>query len=182
MAKLASTTYGDALFALALEENKLDEFLEEAMAVNQALVDNQELSKLLNHPKIVKDEKVRMVESIFTGMMSMDMVGFLTIIVSKGRHNEIKAILEYFIKKVKKHKKIGTAYVSSAIELDDVQKASVQQRLLEVTQYVSFEIYYKVDKRLIGGMVIRIDDRVVDSSIKTQIENMSKSLMKIQLS
>ena len=55
--------------------------------------------------------------------------------------------------------------MTSAMELSDAQKAAVEKRLLETTKYVKFEMHYDVDSELIGGMVIRIGDRVVDSSV-----------------
>ena len=77
--------------------------------------------------------------------------------------------------------KIGIAYVSTAKPLTDEQKKAVAGKLLETTGYVDFQMHYSVDESLIGGMVIRIGDRVVDSSIKHKIDELSRSLMKIQL-
>jgi len=57
----------------------------------------------------------------------------------------------------------------------------VEKRLLETTKYVKFEMHYDVDSELIGGMVIRVGDRVVDSSIRTKLEDMKKQLLNIQL-
>lgn len=181
MAKLVSKTYGDALFELAIEENSLDSIAKEAEAVLDAFAETDELSKLLNHPKVTREEKIRIIESIFKGRFSDTIVGFLVIITQKGRYNEIPAIFQYFLGQVMEYKNIGTAKVTSAAALTDAQKAAVEKRLLEVTKYVKFNMDYEVDPSLIGGMVIRIGDRVVDSSIRTQIENMAKDLMKIQL-
>ena len=99
-------------------------------------------------------------------------------VVEKGHINSIVSILNYFIKQVKKAKNIGVASVTSAVSLTDSQKADIEKRLIETTHYDSMEIEYKVDKSLIGGLVIRIEDRVVDSSIKTKLEGMSKALAK----
>jgi F-type H+-transporting ATPase subunit delta len=65
--------------------------------------------------------------------------------------------------------------------LSDAQKAAVEKRLLETTKYVEFEIHYRVDAAVIGGMVIRIGDRVVDSTIKTKLHDLTRELTKIQL-
>ena len=62
MAKLVSKTYGDALFAVALEENRMDEFFEAVKVVADILRTNDEFCKLMNHPKITKEEKVKIVE------------------------------------------------------------------------------------------------------------------------
>ena len=67
------------------------------------------------------------------------------------------------------------------MELSENQKKAVLQRLLDTTDYVSFEMHYQVEPALIGGMVIRIRDRVVDSSIRTKLQKLSSELTKIQL-
>lgn len=181
MAKLISKTYGEALFELAVEENKIDAFLEEVIAVQKALQDNPELYKLLNHPKISKEEKTKVMENIFKGRISDEVTGFLTLIISKERSKELDAILQYFIQRVKEEKGIGTAYVSTAVPLNEIQKAQVEEKLLATTSYQKMEMIYTVDESLIGGMVIRIKDRVVDSSIKTKLSEIKKQLYKIQL-
>lgn len=181
MAKLVSKTYGDALFELALENDTVDTLYEEAMAVDEVFLGNDELIKLLNHPKIDKDKKIQIIEEIFKGKVSDDMTGFLTVIVRKDRYNDIDNIMKCFIDEVREYKKIGVAYVTSAIELSDKQKKDVEKRLLDTTQYEVFDMNYTVDERVIGGMIIRIGDRVVDSTIKSKIEKMSRELLKIQL-
>lgn len=181
MAKLVKATYGDALFELAVEENKTDELFEEACAVLGTFEENQELIKFLNHPKIEKNKKCEVIENIFANFVSKDMVGFLTIIVDKGRYNDISAILSYFVDKVKEYKRIGVAYVTSSVELSDEQKKKIEEKLLKTTTYLSFEMNYNVDAAIIGGMIIRIGDRVVDSSIRTKLSDLSRELLKIQL-
>ena len=181
MAKLVSKTYGDALFELALEENHLAEILDDVTAAVQALNENPDLSRLMNHPKIDKEEKVKLMEDIFKGQVSDELVGLMRMIVEKDHYKEMMNVFTYFIDRVKEYKNIGTAYVTSAVELTDEQKAAVEKRLLETTKYVEFEMHYDVDAGLIGGMVIRIKDRVVDSSIKTKLYDLTRELSKIQL-
>ena len=71
--------------------------------------------------------------------------------------------------------------IINSTELSDAQKAAVEKRLLETTKYVKFEMHYDVDSELIGGMVIRIGDRVVDSSVRTKLYDLTRELSKIQL-
>ena len=182
MAKLVSKTYGEALFELAMEESKLDVFLEEVKAVLLTLEQNPEFSKLMNHPKIDKDEKLAVIENVFGGRIDKELVGFLRLIVAKDRYDEIEGILGYFLDQVKAEKGIGVASVKSAGPLTDAQKKAVEERLLETTQFTQMEMTYEVDEALLGGLVIRIGDRVVDSSIQTKLNELKKQLMKIQLS
>lgn len=181
MAKVAAKIYGEALFQLALEENKLDTFMEEVAFVKEAFAENKDLIKLLNHPQISKEEKVKVIESIFKGRICDDVTGVLVLIVEKGRAFEIEGILSDFLTKVREYKKIGVAYVTSAVPLTEEQKQKIEQKLLATTDYVNYEMNFSVDASLIGGMVIRIGDRVVDSSIKTKLYHMAQNLSKVSL-
>lgn len=176
MAKLVSKTYGEALFDLAVEENKLDLITEEIRLVKEVLENNEDLIKLLNHPKISREEKITVVENVFKGKLSDEVVGFLVIIVDKGRYNDLTTIFEYFLSKVLEYRNIGVAFVTSAIPLSEEQKEQVERKLLATTKYQQFEMNYTVDESIIGGLIIRIGDRVVDSSIKNQLRNMAKAL------
>ncbi len=161
MAKLISKTYGDALFEVAAEENKLESHLKEVEAVLDVLKENEEYINIIGYPRIPIEEKKTMIESAFKGKVSDDMVGFLT---------------------VHEAEKIGTAEITSAIELSEAQKKAVEDKLLTTTAYKKIIAKYSVDKSLIGGMVIRIGDRIVDSSVKTKLETMARDLSRVRLS
>jgi F-type H+-transporting ATPase subunit delta len=181
MAKLVSKTYGDALFELAVEEESLDSMMEEVRAVAQALQENKDLNTLMNHPKIDKEKKIQLIEDIFSGHVSGELVGLMRMIVEKDHYKELPDVFTYFIDRVKEYRNIGTAYVTSAMELTAAQKKAVEKRLLATTKYVQFEMHYDVDAGLIGGMVIRIGDRVVDSSIRSKLYSLTRELSQIQL-
>jgi F-type H+-transporting ATPase subunit delta len=181
MAKLVSGTYGEALFELAVEEKKEDLFLEEAKAVKQLLKENPEFSALLNHPKISKEEKIEVLEAVFSKGFSAELTGFFVLILQKDRYGEIDGILDFFIDKMKDYKGIGTAYVTTAVSLRDNQRKEIENKLLQTTSYKEMEIHYAEDAKLIGGMIIRIGDRVVDSSIRTKLDRLTKELSDLQI-
>ena len=182
MAKIVSKVYGDALFELALEKQSVTALYEEAEALRKIFRDNGELMQLLTHPKISKEEKEAAVKAIFDGRVSDDMAGFLVLVVDKGRADELDAVLGYFLSVVKEYKKIGVVDVASAVELTDAQKEKLCEKLLATTDYATLEVNYRVDAALIGGLVVRIGDRVVDSSIRTKLSHLEKQLQRIQLS
>ena len=181
MAKLVSNVYGDALFELAMEQNRLDNYLEESRGILTVLQENPQFGQVMNHPKIIKEEKMQMIEDVFHGRVSDELVGLMRMIVEKDHFPQMGAVLEYFISRAMQEKNIGIAHVTTPMELSDAQKAQIEKRLLETTQFVSFEMDYVVDADLIGGMVIRIGDRVVDSSVRTKLAQLSRELSKIQL-
>lgn len=181
MAKLVSNTYGEALFELAVEEGKEDEFLSEVSSLKDIIDSNPEFSKLMNHPKILKEEKLQVLDNVFKGRISSELLGFLNLVITKDRYDSINEILDYFVDEVKKLKGIGVAYVTTAMELSDSHKQSVESRLLETTSYKKMEMHYEVDESLIGGMVIRIGDRVVDSSVQTKLNKLQRELLALQV-
>lgn len=181
MAKLVSKTYGDALFELAVTENLTDSLLEEIQMVQTVLKENEDFEKILMHPEISKSEKIQVIENVFKGQTSDALTGFLRIVVTKGRYKDLPDIFAYFIARVKEYKKIGVAVVTSAILLGDEQKQKIEKKLLATTSYETMEIEYKVDESLIGGLMIRIGDRIVDSTIKSKLTSLTASLMKISL-
>ena len=157
------------MFELALESNQIDELYGEAKQLLKIVQKNEDLAKMMNHPKIVIEEKQKIVEDVFRDRASREMIGLMVMIIAKGHFNEFDGVLKYFIAQVKEHKKIGTAYITSAMELSLAQKDSVRRKLLETTDYVQFDLIYDIDPSLIGGVVIRIGDRVVDGSVKSKL-------------
>lgn len=176
MAKQVNSTYGDALFDLAVEENQVDSILEELTGLLQVMNENEELIRLLTHPEVLKDNKLKMLQNIFQGRVSDAVMGTLLIVVKNDRSSELPDICQYVIDRMKEYKKIGIAYVTSAVELSPEQKTKIENKLIATTAYETMEIHYTVDSSLIGGLIIRMEDRVVDSSIKRQLERMSAAL------
>lgn len=165
----------------ASEENRMDEFFEAAKAVEEILRTNGDLGELMNHPKIIKENKVQIVEETFGERIPKEMLGLMVLMIMKGRANDMLSVFRYFIGLVKEEKKIGTADITTAFALNREQKANVEQRLLETTKYESLETNYLVDESLIGGMRIRIGDRVVDSTIKSRLQDLTRELRNIQV-
>lgn len=182
MAKVVAKTYGDALFELALEEDRLEELSQELNELMEIFRENPELAKLMTHPKIEKGEKCQVMEEILRGRVSDSLAGFLDVIIRKDRYGDLPAIHDYFIRRVKEYRNVGTAYVTSALPLREEQKEQVEKRLLELTGHDVMDMNFSVDSALIGGMVIRIGDRVVDGSVRTKLNRLSRELSKIQIS
>ncbi len=169
------------MFAVASEEGRMDEFFEAAVGLMEILRTNEDFGKLMSHPKIMQEDKVKIIEETFDGRIPKEMLGLMTLMVTKGRENDFLAVFDYFVSLVKEEKKIGKADVKTAIPLSDKQKVAIEEKLLATTKYESFEMNYEVDASLIGGMIVRIGDRVIDSSIQTKLNSLSRELRSIQV-
>jgi len=182
MAKLISKTYGDALFDAVMEQNKVEEVLSDVKELKKVLKNSPDLKDYLNNTSVPEEHKTEAVAELFEGRADDITVGFLMTVIRKGRFGEIDKTLDYFIERVKEYKKIGVAYVTSAVSLNEDEKKQIEQKLLSVTDYSEFEINYTIDPAIIGGLVIRIKDRVFDNSIKNRLDDLSGQLMRIHLS
>lgn len=176
MAKLVSKVYGDAYVSVVSEKNNLIDALEEIKSVKNILLENVEIIELLDSPKMDDEEKIDFIKGIFENHISVDSMGFLLTIIEKKRQAELLPILDYVIDCVKELLLIGKATVTTALSLDDSKKERIVDELLKSSHYKSLEAEYVVDESIIGGIVIRIGDRVVDSSVKTRIDKMRKML------
>ena len=181
MAKSAITTYGEALFQIACESSSCIEMLKEVTELKNVVDANPELKELMSNPRFSKEEHLGILEKVFKGKIDEKLFSFLELLTVKGRYGYLDEILDYFILRVKEYLHIGQAKVTSAIAIDDEMKKRIKDKLLSTTDYKEIEIEYETDPSLIGGMVIRIKDRIVDNSVKTKLENITRDLHKIQI-
>lgn len=180
MARLAEEVYGEALFLLARESGQIDERQKEAEGIRKALAEEKEFMQWMTRQGVEQEDKEAVLIQIFSKTVSEEMCRFLQLVVRKDHFKEIDGILSCFLIKVKEYKRIGVVFVTTAAELSERQKKALKQRLLETTDYLSLELHITIDPSLIGGMVIRIGDRIVDGSVKTRLTKLSAELSKIQ--
>lgn len=180
MAKLVEERYAQALFLAARESGQIDTYQKEVEALLNIFEEEKELMQFLLHPGVEKEEKEAVLTGVFSGRIADDMLCFLELVAEKGHWDEVERILKEFLDKVKEFEKIGVVYVQTAAELDEEQRAALKKRILETTDYRSVELHITVDPDLIGGIIVRIKDRVCDGSIRTRLETLSRELSKIQ--
>ena len=181
MARLVSKVYGEALFDFAKESGALDQMYESALDIINVFNANGEVHDFLLNPKVTDDQKVEFLNSVFSKLNNQKILEFLAIIVKKGRQKDIVPILKHFTHLTLKDKNIGEATVFSAKELTSAQKESLEQKLINTTSFDKFIVSYNVDESLIAGLKIKIDDKVIDTTYKTKIFDISKSLRGLKL-
>ena len=182
MAKVISKVYGDALFSLALENDKLDTIWEEVRMTRQILSENPTFVKTICHPEITKQDQIKLLDDAFKGKVSDEVMGFFHVLADKKRLKELDAVLEYFDRSAKEYKKIGVVYVTVPMELTKAQQDKIRERILEVSSYETLEMHVETDASLLGGMVIRIGDEILDNSIRSKMEHMARKFNQIKLS
>ncbi|MDO4293677.1 MAG: ATP synthase F1 subunit delta [Eubacteriales bacterium] len=181
MAKLVSQVYGEALFDLGVEAGLLDALSGELDGVCGIFRENPDFGTLLRDPELDKDEKKSVFDRVFEGRISRELTGFLHLLLEKDRFGELFSVRDDFEKRRLAFHKIGVVHVTSAQALSEEQKEKLRQRLLATTAFEELQIHYREEEALIGGLQIRIGDRVVDSSIRSSLARMKESLMRVSL-
>ena len=166
--------YATALFDLALKNGKLDEFYDQAVFLRNALGD-AECQQIITHPHISSKEKHDFFGSIFKDNIHDDLLGFLYLVVDKNRENYLLSSLTSFVNMTKSYKNQATAYVTSAVLLNEKQLASLTSMLSKKTGK-QVEVITRVDPSLIGGLYIYVDGYLIDQTIKKQLKEMKNNL------
>ena len=170
------------MFSLALENDKLDTIWEEVRMTRQILSENPTFVKTICHPEITKQDQIKLLDDAFKGKVSDEVMGFFHVLADKKRLKELDAVLEYFDRSAKEYKKIGVVYVTVPMELTKAQQDKIRERILEVSSYETLEMHVETEASLLGGMVIRIGDEILDNSIRSKMEHMARKINQIKLS
>lgn len=181
MEKIVARRYGEALFAVAKEKEQIEEVKKDVVELLALLQEDDQLLQYLDHPKIKREDKQETIEKLFTDKLSKDLIGLMVLLLKKARQGYLVSILEYYLEEYKRHNKLATVYVQSAVELNDDQKNKLQQSI-EKSRQEKVDIIYECDAQLIGGLVIRIGDNVIDNSIRGKLDDLTRSLKQYQLS
>ena len=173
MARLSSR-YATALFDLSIEGGKLNESLNQAIYLRDALKDER-CQKLLTHPRISAAEKRSFFDDIFKQHINPDLLGFLHLTVDKNREAFIVPVLSDFINMGNDYLRKTTALVTSAVPLRSDQVSALAALLSKKTnKHVTIE--QKIDPSIIGGLHIQVDGYFIDRTVKTRLQDIKVSL------
>lgn len=168
--------YALALFSIALDENKVEEYQKEAKAVYKSVVENNGLVHLLSSYFLTQEEKGQIIDEIYQGLELGELKNFLKVIVKNGRGDILEKILKEFNKICNEYRGIASGIVYTADELSETQIEAIEKSLSE-KEGIDVELQSEIDKSLLGGVKVVIGDRIFDSSLKSGLESMKSSLL-----
>ena len=178
MDRIIANRYARALFQLAQEKNAVSRYEEDAKLVMGVLESDEEFNGILNYPRVGKEEKLSLIKEAFKDHVDENIIGFFAVILSKGRIDLAKDIFQAFLDLARESERITVAKVESAIALDEGKVARIKEKL-SAKLNKKVDVLTSVDPSLIGGMKIYVDGHIIDSTVKTHIENMRAKLLNI---
>lgn len=173
MADVVAKVYADALFAAAVEENMLETVVSDFQAFMGFFA---EAKHLLLSPTIKQADKKALLETM-TGEGAF--ANFVWLLFEKDRLPILEDAKRIFDERVDEKNLIVKAYVSSAVKLSDAQKVEIKKKLDASTGFRTV-IIDSVNPALIGGLVIRIGDKVLDGSVKSKLDSLLESMREIK--
>lgn len=168
--------YATALLEMSLERGELEETLVQANLLRGWLREEQ-LADLLANPHIPKAAKRELLENVFTGRLSNDLLGLLYLVVEKGRETVLPSALDAYITLGDRHRGRAAATLVSAVELRPEQVSAVKQALSKKLGK-EIELSFRQDSALIGGFYVYVDGRLIDCSVRSRLQALKESLIK----
>jgi|TARA_Y100000022_G_scaffold176489_1_gene165828 F-type H+-transporting ATPase subunit delta len=176
-AKGLAGRYAGALYALAEESGKIDAVVKDMNGVAELVSANQDMRMLVESPAITWAEQTKAVTAVLEkGGADALTVKFVGTVASNGRLHALSRIISAFLAEHARRRGEVSAEVISAIEMDDARRARVEQAVSKLAGSDKLSLSMRVDPSLIGGLVVRIGSRMIDTSIRTKLNRLETAM------
>ena len=167
--------YAKALFEIAIEKSSIDEWIKQINNISLVL-DNEDVIVLLDSPQVPENIKFDGIETLFSDIDLL--VKNLIFLMTRNRDiTKFNLFKNIFNDLVDKHFGITRVQVRTANEIPPNQVKKLKESLLKFIEGSTVEVSQIVDENILGGIIIRIGDKVIDASSRTKINNMKDFLL-----
>lgn len=172
--------YADALFGRALKEGALEPLAREVARVVQFLRGHGRLMEFFEAPNIPRSAKRRLIETTLAESESSQLDEFFLLLIDKGRIDHLIPILERLLVLEEEHRGFFVAEIVTAAELDEGQRAEMR-RTLEAHTGHQLDITFTVDPEILGGVIFRHRDDLIDSSLRSGLNEIVAELRGVRV-
>lgn len=176
-AEIVANRYASALFQLAKEAGSIIQCLNELELVENVYKTTPKFHQILIHPKIPTKKKMDLVKNSFAGNVSESVLNTLLLIIERGRANIILAFIDKFKQLAYEEQEMAQAKVYSVKPLSEEYIQAISEVFAKKVGKEKLIIENIVDEDLIGGLKIRIGNRIFDGSIKGQLDRLHRQLI-----
>lgn len=168
--------YAEALMAIAQQHHLTEQFGDEIRSLLGLLESSPELRDFLVNPVVKGDDKKAVVRRILGDDANTYLKNFLLFLVDRRRILFIEVIAQKYLEQLRKLNNVALAMVTSAVELNESQRNAIADKVKQITGAASVELNTKVDSDLIGGVIIQVGSKILDTSLRGQLRRISLSL------
>ncbi|HLO88654.1 MAG TPA: ATP synthase F1 subunit delta [Nostocaceae cyanobacterium] len=168
--------YAQALLSIAQSKNLTEEIGADVRAFLALLSGSQELEAFLGNPFIQPEDKKALLTRVLGDGVNPYLRNFLLLVVDKRRIVFLEPILQQYLALLRQLNQTVLAEVISAVPLTETQQQAVKAKVLEITKAREVELETKIDRDIIGGVIIKVGSQVIDSSLRGQLRRLSLRL------
>ena len=180
MDSLIRVRYAKAFFQIAKEKNMLGQLKTDIETIFGICNNSPEFIYLLNSPVIKSSKKAELIETIFQTAVNQETLNFLMLITQNKRETEIPGICRNFLELSRKDQNIKTAMLFTAAEINPSVIDKIKS-IIEKELNTNVELSTKVNHDMIGGIILRVDDKQYDASVATQLKKIKQQLLNAEI-
>jgi len=168
--------YAEAMMSVAQTQNLVEQFGENARGLMELINSSPDLQKFLGDPLIPAGKRKEVIRQVIGDQIHPLMMNFLMLLVDKKRILFLETICQEYLNRLRALNQTVLAEVTSSVELSEEQKQSVREKVKSVSGAREVELATKVDRDLIGGVIIKVGSQVFDASLRGQLRRISLRL------
>jgi F-type H+-transporting ATPase subunit delta len=172
---IAANRYAKALFEVAREQDRIAEVEQEISLAVSVLKGHSDLYKLIKHPGIGADVKRGLIKQIFESQVSEAVLNTVWLLIERGREDSLEAVVSAYIKIAGEALGQAKATVYTPVELTEAELSGITASFSQLSGK-QIRVESVLDKSLLGGIRVRIGDRLYDGSLSGKLERLQKSL------
>lgn len=174
---LVEKRYAEALIDISIKEGALDIFQDELQAIVGIYDNHPDLKRFLLSHEIKPIIRKEALQKLFSGQIRPKMLSFLMFLLDKGRISCLPLILKEYVKLADEKRNTLKIAVISPAPLDEIQLERIKEKYRVMYNASSVKAVLQIDRSLIGGIKVKIGDKIYDSSLKGRLESLKELLI-----
>ncbi len=176
LASKIATPYARALFDFSVEKNIMHQITADFQNLEIFLNEASELTEYLDNPIVSQNAKREVLTKVLESQVNTETFKFLLVLVNRDRINLLSSIINNYLELVYETASIKMVEVSTAFAFTNLQKNTLVKKLKELTNAREIRLIITVDSSLIGGFLIKTESKIIDFTIKNQLQKLAKHL------
>ena len=174
---LISKNYANALIEISKQDDSFENFKTQLQQVSDTINSSNDLKLVMDNSSVSYINKIEIIENIFKDKIDLRILNLLKILIEKNRFDEFDSITQAYCEIADNFERKKDVEIISSVELEIDIKGKILNKL---EQKLHSEVMprWTIDESLIGGLVFKFGDVVIDTSIKSKLENLSKYMLR----
>ena len=176
LAAKVAAPYARALYDFSVEQNLMHQITADFQNLEVFLAQTTDLTDYFNNPLISSDKKQELLDKTLKSQLNPETFKFLSVLVERDRINLLQSVISGYLNLVYELASIKMIEVSTAFAFTNLQKNTLIKKLKELTNAREIRLVINVDSSLIGGFLIKTNSKVIDFTVKNQLQLLAKHL------